>query len=57
MKRTNLVALAEAIRVRKIQSLRGFFGQGLWQGELAQMREDRPGSRRHKTTRRKNSKP
>jgi Bacterial antitoxin of type II TA system, VapB len=51
------MALAEAIRVRKIQSLRSFFGQGLWQGDLPQMREDRPGSRRHKTTRRKNPKP
>ena len=57
MKRTNLVAPTEAIRVRKIQSLRSFFGQGLWQGDLPQMREDRPRSHRHKTTRRKNPKP
>jgi hypothetical protein len=57
MKPTNLVAPAEAIRVRKIQKSRSFFGQGLWHGDLLQMREDRPGSRRHKTTSRKNLKP
>lgn len=57
MKRKNLVARAEAIRIGKIQSLRSFFGQGLWEGDLPQMREDRPGSRPHKTTRRKNLKP
>ena len=34
------LALAEAIRAKKIQSLRGFFGQGLWQGDLSEMRED-----------------
>lgn len=33
-------ALTEAIRAKKIQSLRGFFGQGLWQGDLSEMRED-----------------
>jgi Arc/MetJ family transcription regulator len=36
------LALAEVLRVRRIQSLREFFGQGLWQGNLAEMREDRP---------------
>lgn len=35
-------ALAEAIRVQKIMSLPSFFGQGLWEGDLAEMREDRP---------------
>jgi Arc/MetJ family transcription regulator len=34
-------AMAEVIRTRKIQSLPDFFGKGLWQGDLAQMREDR----------------
>ena len=34
------LALAETIRAKKIQSLRGFFGQGLWQGDLSEMRED-----------------
>ena len=36
------LALAEIIRVRKIQTLPHFFGQGLWQGDLSQMREDQP---------------
>ena len=35
-------ALEEAIRVKKAQSLRGFFGKGLWQGDLSAMREDKP---------------
>ena len=34
------LALTEAIRAKKVQSLRGFFGQGLWQGDLSEMRED-----------------
>jgi Arc/MetJ family transcription regulator len=34
------VALAEVLRMRKIQSLPQFFGRGLWQGDLGQMRED-----------------
>ena len=33
-------ALAEALRVRKILSLPSFFGQGLWEGNLGEMRED-----------------
>ena len=41
-------ALAEVVRIRKIQSLPGFFGSGLWQGNLAEMREDsNPRKRRH----------
>jgi hypothetical protein len=36
-------AMEEVIRIRKIQGLPHFFGQGLWHGNLAQMREDRPG--------------
>lgn len=35
-------ALAEVLRLRKIQSLSQFFGRGLWQGDLSEMREDRP---------------
>jgi len=35
-------ALAEVLRIRKIQTLSQFFGQGLWHGELSEMREDRP---------------
>ena len=34
------VALAEVLRMRKIQSLPQFFGRGFWQGDLGQMRED-----------------
>jgi Arc/MetJ family transcription regulator len=55
MKRTNLVLDSELLEqvtrllgvktysaaVRKIQSLPHFFGQGLWQGNLQEMREDR----------------
>jgi Arc/MetJ family transcription regulator len=39
-------ALAEVLRIRKIQSLSRFFGQGLWQGNLSEMRQDRPRTRR-----------
>ena len=41
------LALAEVMRVRKIQGLSQFFGQGLWQGDLQEMREDRVERRRH----------
>ncbi len=34
-------ALEEVVRVRKIQGIAGFFGRDLWQGDLAEMREDR----------------
>ena len=33
-------ALAEVIRIRKIQSIPRFFGQGMWEGNLSQMRQD-----------------
>jgi hypothetical protein len=40
-------ALEEVIRVRKLQSLPQFFGSGIWEGDLGEMREDRkPISRR-----------
>jgi hypothetical protein len=35
------LALAEVLRLRKIQSLPQFFGKGLWEGNLERMREDR----------------
>lgn len=38
------LALTEILRVRKIQSLPKFFGQGLWHGSLPEMREDEDGS-------------
>jgi hypothetical protein len=34
-------ALEEVIRLRKIQSIPHFFGSGIWEGDLSQMREDR----------------
>ena len=40
------LALAEVMRLRKIQSLPQFFGRGLWQGDLQEMREDRVERRR-----------
>jgi hypothetical protein len=40
------LALAEVMRLRKIQGLPQFFGQGLWQGALQKMREDRVEKRR-----------
>jgi antitoxin component of RelBE/YafQ-DinJ toxin-antitoxin module len=35
------IALAEVIRMRKIQSIPHSFGSGIWEGNLSQMREDR----------------
>jgi hypothetical protein len=35
-------ALEKVIRIRKIQSIRSFFRSGIWEGDLARMREDRP---------------
>ena len=40
------IALAEVLRIRKIQALPQFFGRGLWQGNLSEMREDRIERRR-----------
>ena len=33
-------ALKEAIRIKKVQGLRQFFGSGIWEGNLSEMRED-----------------
>ena len=41
------LALAEVLRLRKIQGLPQFFGHGLWRGDLQEMREDRVQGRRH----------
>jgi len=35
-------ALAEVIRLKKVQGLPRFFGSGIWVGDLAEMREDHP---------------
>jgi Arc/MetJ family transcription regulator len=45
------LALEEVLRLRKIRSLPQFFGRGLWEGNLREMREDttKPsGARPHK---------
>ena len=47
------LALEEVLRVRKIQQLSEAFGQGVWQGNLAEMREDRRPARRPNPTRRR----
>ena len=39
-------ALEEVIRLKKIQGLSQFFGSGVWEGNLAEMREDNPRSTR-----------
>jgi Arc/MetJ family transcription regulator len=44
-------ALEEAIRVQKVRSLHQFMGSNLWQGDLAEMREDSPRPRRQKAVR------
>jgi Arc/MetJ family transcription regulator len=36
------MALSDAVRRKKVEGLAEFFGKGLWQGNLAEMREDRP---------------
>ena len=41
-------ALEEVIRLRKIQSLPRFFGSGIWEGSLSEMREDRPRTAKRK---------
>lgn len=35
-------ALQEVIRLRKVQGIEQFFGSGIWEGDLSEMREDRP---------------
>jgi hypothetical protein len=33
----------EVLRLRKVRQLSAFFGRGLWQGNLSEMREDSRG--------------
>ena len=35
-------APGERARLRKIRGISRFFGSGIWQGDLARMREDQP---------------
>jgi len=39
-------ALDEVIRLKKIQGISQFFGSGIWEGDLAEMREDNPRPKR-----------
>lgn len=41
-------ALKEAVRTKRIQNLGTYFGQGLWEGNLTEMREDHPRKRTKK---------
>ena len=36
------LALAEAVRLKKVRDLRKFFGKTVWEGDLSEMREDQP---------------
>jgi hypothetical protein len=49
------LALAEALRVKKVLELPRFFGSRIWHGDLSAMREDRP-RRRQASKRRKRTK-
>ena len=35
-------ALAEIVRIKKVEGLAEFVGSNLWEGDLSEMREDRP---------------
>jgi Arc/MetJ family transcription regulator len=39
-------ALEELVRHHRMRSITEFFGKGLWKGNLAEMREDRPRARK-----------
>jgi hypothetical protein len=49
------LALAEALRVKKVLEVPTFFGSRIWQGDLSAMREDQPPSKRS-SAKRKNTK-
>jgi hypothetical protein len=50
------LSLAEILRIRKVQAIPNFFGKGLWEGDLSEMREDRPRPSHRKPMRRKTTK-
>jgi Arc/MetJ family transcription regulator len=50
------LSLAETLRVKKVQELPNFFGKGLWEGDLSEMREDRPSASYRRVLRRKTTK-
>ncbi len=43
-------ALEEVLRIKRIQAVPRFIGQGLWESDLSTMREDRSRPRRRKKT-------
>lgn len=47
------LALAEVLRIRKIQKLPTFFGSDIWEGDLGEMREDTVKKRGHSVTQRR----
>jgi Arc/MetJ family transcription regulator len=40
-------ALEQVLRIEKIRGLSSYYGQGIWEGDLSEMREDRPAMRPH----------
>lgn len=39
-------AIAEYLRIKRIQQIPKFFGSGIWEGDLSEMRRDRPHRKR-----------
>jgi hypothetical protein len=50
------LALAEALRVKKVLDIPSLFGSGLWEGDLSAMREDRPPNKRSSAQRKRTRK-
>jgi Arc/MetJ family transcription regulator len=50
------LSLTETLRVKKVQALPNFFGKGLWEGDLAKMREDRRAASHRKPSHKKTTK-
>jgi hypothetical protein len=50
------LSLAEILRIRKVQALPTFFGKGLWEGDLSEMREDKPPATHRRSVSRKTTK-
>jgi len=46
-------ALSETLRMKKVLDLRRFFGSRIWEGDLSEMRDDRPAKRRKSRVKRK----
>jgi Arc/MetJ family transcription regulator len=50
------LSLAEILRIKRVQALPNFFGKGLWEGDLAEMRKDRRSASHRKPPRQKTTK-